>query len=86
MTKFFLGIAIAATALGTAAPASAESDNPFSHLCMVGPCSTPAPATVGHSDLSDLSQLQAGIQQGLQFAPSPSHLALIPASRSAQAS
>ena len=70
MTKFFLGIAIAATALGTAAPASAESDNPFSHLCMVGQCSTPAPATVRHYDLS---QLQAGIQQGLQFAPSPSH-------------
>ena len=70
MTKLFLGIAIAATALGTAAPASAESDNPFSHLCMVGQCSTPAPATVRHYDLS---QVQAGIQQGLQFALSPSH-------------
>ena len=73
MTKFFLGIAIAATALGTAAPASAESDSPFSHLCMVGQCSTPTPATVRHSDLSDLSQVQAGIRQGLQFAPSPRH-------------
>lgn len=73
MTKFFLGIAIAATALGTAAPASAESDSPFSHLCMVGQCSTPTPATVRHSDLSDLSQVQAGIRQGLQFAPSPSN-------------
>jgi len=70
VTKFFLGIAIAATALGTAAPASAESDNPFSHLCMIGQCSTPTPATVRHYDLS---QVQAGIQQGLQFAPSPSH-------------
>jgi hypothetical protein len=73
VTKFFLGIAIAATALGTAAPAWAESDSPFSHLCMVSQCSTPAPATIRHSDLSDLSQVQAGIRQGLQFAPSPSH-------------
>jgi hypothetical protein len=70
VTKFFLGIAIAATALGTAAPASAESDSPFSHLCMVGQCSTPAPATVRHYDLS---QVQAGIRQGLKFAPSPSN-------------
>ena len=70
MTKFFLGIAIAAAALGTAAPASAESDNPFSHLCMVGQCSTPAPTTVRHNDRS---QLQAGIRQGLKSAPAPSH-------------
>ena len=65
MTKLFLGIAIAATALGAAAPASAESDSPFSHLCMVGQCSTPAPATVRHYDLS---QLKAGLQDGLHFA------------------
>ena len=65
VTKLFLGIAIAATALGAAAPASAESDSPFSHLCMVGQCSTPAPATVRHYDLS---QLKAGLQDGLHFA------------------
>jgi hypothetical protein len=70
VARFFLGIAIAATALGAAAPASAESDNPFGHLCMVGQCSTPAPTTVRHYDLS---QLRAGIQDGLQFAPASSH-------------
>jgi hypothetical protein len=67
VTKLFLGVAIAAV-LGMAAPASAEPDNPFSHLCMVGQCLTPAPATARHYDLS---QVQAGIQQGLQFALSP---------------
>lgn len=69
MTKLLLGAAIAAAVLGTAAPASAESDNPFSHLCMVGQCATPAPA---NGRPYDLSQLQAGIRQGLQFAPAPS--------------
>ena len=64
MTKLLLGAAIAAAVLGTAAPASAESDNPFSHLCMAGQCSTPAPATVRHYDPS---QLQAGLHDGLHF-------------------
>jgi hypothetical protein len=64
MTKIVLGTAIAAAAaLGLAAPASAESDNPFSHLCIESQCSTPAPATVRHADPA---QVQAGIQQGLQ--------------------
>jgi len=70
VTKIFLGTAIAVAAIGTAAPASADATNPFSHLCMVGQCSTPAPATVRHADVS---QMQAGIQQGMQFALSPRH-------------
>ena len=71
ITKIFLGTAIAAAAIGTAAPASADATNPFSHLCMVGQCSAPALATVRHAP--DASQEQAGIQQGLQFALSPRH-------------
>ena len=63
--QVFLGIAIAATALGTAPPAWAESDSPFGHLCMVGQCSAPAPIPLRHYDLS---QLLAGIRDGLQFA------------------
>jgi hypothetical protein len=73
VTKLLLGAAIAAAALTTAAEASANADNPFGQLCMVGQCSTPPPAISRHSDLSDLSQLRAGIQQGLQLAPAPSH-------------
>ena len=69
ITKIFLGTAIAAAAIGTAAPASADATNPFSHLCMVGQCSAPAPATVRHAP--DVAQEQAGIQQGLHFALSP---------------
>lgn len=68
--KLFLGTAIAAAAIGTAAPASAESGNSFSHLCMVSQCSTPAPSTVRHGDVS---QMQAGIQDGMQFGLSPRH-------------
>ena len=59
--KVFLGAAIAATTIGAAPLAAANTDNPFSHLCMVGQCSTPAPATVRHADPA---QLRAGIQQG----------------------
>jgi hypothetical protein len=73
VTKLLLGATIAAAALATAASASANADNPFGQLCMVGQCSTPAPAISRHSDLSDLSQLRAGIQEGLHFAPAPSH-------------
>jgi hypothetical protein len=60
--KVFLGAAIAATAIGAAPLAAADADNPFSQLCMVGQCSTPAPASVAHIDPS---QLRAGIQQGM---------------------
>jgi hypothetical protein len=73
ITKLFLSVAIAAAAIGTAALASAEPGNPFSHLCMGSQCSTPAPAGVRHVDIS---QVEAGIQQGLhdvQSAPSPGH-------------
>jgi hypothetical protein len=62
IAKLVLGAAIAATAISTAAPAAADPDNPFSHLCMDGQCSTRAPATVRHADPS---QVWAGIQQGL---------------------
>jgi hypothetical protein len=73
ITKLFLSVSIAAAAIGTAALASADPDNPFSHLCMGSQCSTPAPAGVRHVDIS---QVEAGIQQGLhdvQSAPSPGH-------------
>jgi hypothetical protein len=70
IAKLVLSTAIAAAAIGTAAPAAADPGNPFSHLCMVGQCSTPAPATVRHDDVS---QVQAGIQQGMQSALSPRH-------------
>ncbi|CNK15946.1 Uncharacterised protein [Mycobacterium tuberculosis] len=62
-TTLLVGSAIAAAALGLAAPASAQTDNPFSHLCMVSQCPAPAPTTVRHWDPS---QVQAGIQRGLQ--------------------
>jgi hypothetical protein len=68
--KLLLGTAIAATAIGTAAPASANPDNPFSHLGAVSQCSSPAPGAVRHDDVS---QVQAGIQQGMQSALSPRH-------------
>jgi hypothetical protein len=70
ITKILLGTAIDAAAIGTAAPASADATDPFSHLCVASQCSTPAPATVPHADPS---QVQAGIQQGLQFALPPRH-------------
>jgi hypothetical protein len=62
LAKAFVGAAIAATAIGAAPLAAADPDNPFSHLCVVGQCSTPAPAADPHVDPS---QLTAGIQQGL---------------------
>jgi hypothetical protein len=74
IAKLFLGTAIAAAALGSAAPASADAGSPFSNLCMVDQCSTPAPVTVRHDDVS---QITAGIQQGwhaMQSALSPSHV------------
>ena len=71
ITKILLGTAIAAAAIRTAAPASADATDPFSQLCMVGQCSAPVPATVRHAP--DVSQELAGIQQGLQFALSPRH-------------
>lgn len=73
VAKLFLGGAIAAAAIGTAAPTSAHPGNPFSHLYMDSQCSTPAPATVCHTDIS---QVQAGIQDGshdMQSALSPAH-------------
>ena len=70
VTQLFLGTAIVAAAIGTAAAASADPGNPFSELCMASHCSTPAPHTVRHIDVS---QVQAGIQQGMQFALSPRH-------------
>jgi hypothetical protein len=68
VTQLFLGTAIVAAAIGTAAAASATQGSPFSELCMASHCSTPAPGTVRHIDVS---QVQAGIQQGMQFALSP---------------
>jgi hypothetical protein len=62
IAKLFVGGAIAAAAISTAAPTPADPGTPFSHLCMDSQCSTPAPASVSHSDTS---RVQAGIQQGL---------------------
>jgi hypothetical protein len=62
IAKLLLGGAIAAAAIGTAAPASADPGNPFSHLWMNSGCSTAAPATGCHRGIS---QVQAGIQDGL---------------------
>jgi hypothetical protein len=73
IAKLFLGGAIAAAAISTAAPAWADPSNPFNHLWMDRQCSTPAPATVCHSGIS---QVQAGIQDGshdMQSALSPAH-------------
>jgi hypothetical protein len=73
ITKLFLAGAIAAGALSTAVPTSADPGNPFNHLYMNSQCSTPAPATVCHSAIS---QVQAGIQDGshdMQSALSPGH-------------
>jgi hypothetical protein len=61
IAKLFLGAAIAAAAIGRAAVASANPDNPFSHLCMGSQCSTLAPTTARHVDIS---QVKPGIQQG----------------------
>ena len=73
IAKLFLGGAIAAAAISTAVPTSADPGNPFNHLYMDSQCSTPAPATVCHSGIS---QVQAGIQDGsrdMQSALSPGH-------------
>jgi hypothetical protein len=73
IAKRSLSAAIAAAAIGTAALASADPDNPFSHLCMGSQCATPAPAGVRHVDIS---QVEAGIKQGwqyMQYALSPGH-------------
>jgi hypothetical protein len=73
IAKLFLGAAVAAAAISTAAPTSADPGNPFSNLCMGSQCSTAAPATVPHSDIS---QMKAGIHQGLydmHSALSPDH-------------
>jgi hypothetical protein len=73
IAKLLLGAAIATAAIGTGAPASADPDSPFSHLCMGSQCSTPAPAGARHVDTS---QVKAGIQQGwqdMQSALSPGH-------------
>ena len=65
--KLFVGTTVAAAAIAMAAPASADAGNPFSQLCVVGQCSTPAPATVRHPDAS---QVQTGIADGLRAFPS----------------
>jgi hypothetical protein len=61
IAKLLLGGVIAAAAISTAAPASANPDNPFSHLWMDRGCSTAAPATGCHRGIS---QVQAGIHDG----------------------
>jgi hypothetical protein len=66
----YSGTAIAAAAIGTAAPASGDAGNPFSHLSVVDQCSAPAPATIRRDDLS---HVQAAIQEGMQSALSPRH-------------
>lgn len=71
IAKLLLGGAIAAAAISAAAPASANPDNPFSHLWMDGQCSTSAPPTTCHRGIS---YVQAGIQDGsndMQSALSP---------------
>lgn len=62
IAKLLLGSAMAAAAMSTGAHTSAALDNPFNHLWMNG-CSAPAQATVCHSDVS---QVRAGIQDGLR--------------------
>jgi hypothetical protein len=72
IAKLFLGGAITAAAINTATPAAADPGNPFNYLCMDSHRSTSAPATFSHSGIS---QVQAGIQDGLrdmQSALSPS--------------
>jgi hypothetical protein len=61
IAKLLLGGAIAAAAISTAAPASANPDNPFSHLWTDNGCSTPAPATACHRGIA---HIQAGIEDG----------------------
>jgi len=61
IAQLFLSGAIAAVAMSAGAPTSADPGNPFNHLWMDSRCSTPAPATVCHSGIS---QVQAGIQDG----------------------
>jgi len=70
ITKLFIGTAVAAAAIGMAGPVSADASSPFSQLCVVGQCSTPATSGVRHGDPS---QVQAGIQQGLRAFLSPGH-------------
>jgi hypothetical protein len=73
IAKLFLGAAIAAASISTAAPTWADPGNPFSNLCMDSQCSTGAPATVPHSGIS---QVKAGVHQGwhdMQSALSPGH-------------
>jgi hypothetical protein len=73
IAKLFLGAAISAAAISTAPVTSADPGNPFSDLCMDSQCSTAAPATVPHGDVS---QVKAGIRQGwhdMQSALSPGH-------------
>lgn len=72
IAKLLLGSAMAAAAMSTGAHTPAALDNPFSHLWMNGRCS----AAVCHSDVS---QVRAGIQDGLRdmqsarsLAPGPS--------------
>ena len=62
IAKLLLGSVIAAAAITTGAPTLAALDNPFGHLWMDGQCSAPAPVVVCHSDVS---QVRAGIQDGL---------------------
>ncbi len=61
IAKLLLGGAIVAVAISTAAPIPAHPGNPFSHLCVDSQCPAPGPASVSHSNIS---RVQAGIQQG----------------------
>ena len=70
ITKLFLGTAVAFAAISTATPASADASSPYRQLCIVGQCSTPAPAGVRQVDPS---QIRAGIQEGMQFPMSLQH-------------
>jgi hypothetical protein len=64
-SKIAIGTAIAAAAIGAAAPASADAGNPFSHLCLTSQCSDPAPVAVHHGDGP---QVQSSLKQGMQAA------------------
>jgi len=71
--KIFIGAAFTAAAISAAAPTSADTGNPFSHLCMDSPCPAAARTTTPGSTTS---QVKTGIQQGcddMRSALAPGH-------------
>jgi hypothetical protein len=68
IAKLFLGAAITAAAISTAAPALADPDNPFGGLCVQDQCSSATQFAAPGSDTS-----QAEIQRGLSAAIAAGH-------------